>query len=89
MNYAPNKKETHKEFPLSAIYQKKNKIKELQSDHRLQVTGECDLSTTFIRYHLYEKIVEMVDGFMIGQVPLKSWGGLSDQDGPERPLGAP
>ena len=50
---------------------------------------ECDLSTTFIRYHLYEKIVEMVDGFMIGQVPLKSWGGLSDQKGPERPLGAP
>ncbi len=26
---------------------------------------------------------------MIGQVPLKSWGGLSDQKAPERPLGAP
>jgi hypothetical protein len=31
----------------------------------------------------------MVDGYVIGRVPLKSWDGLSDQDGPERPLGGP
>ena len=31
----------------------------------------------------------MVDGFMIGQNLIKSWGGSSDQERPERPLGGP
>ena len=48
-----------------------------------------DLSTTFIRYHLYEKIVEMVDGYVIGRVPLKSWGESLSQNPRQRPLGAP